>query len=275
MGPEFFRRKIALPDTIESKAVLKATEEADPSAYSPLPPQGRQEKGKLDSTSSMGGFYRYPVIRTEQDTYVDITKKPANIWAGQEGRKGEPAKREYIIAALLKGIMNVSDIVPSRQGLLRSTHYLSKVMPLSRIQDETYKTHVLPDFALLASIFGDRDHALPGENRVENFADEKGRVAYYDFAGSDFSPAWKPDDSVYAQIEALTKDELALYRQKLRLLKERLDGEEGLAFVQAVLRHGNLNYDAAELRQTFLIRIAGAEWKAAESATELESSSPG
>ena len=206
------------PSPQERKDIHAAYESADPSKYSALP-----EKGKLRKTDRQpDSFYENRIHENADEQYVEVFQNP---------------KLQQVISRLLKGILNVSEVVqhPDQDAV-----YLSRVLPTERIENKTPKGEMQADLIILEALFGDADHelkTLPILPLVSgtNFIRKKGRTAYYDFGAGSRMFSDVPE-AAYEKIRHLNNP-LAkqILLQKIRLLTEQFSGEAGKEFIASAL----------------------------------------
>jgi hypothetical protein len=207
------------PDPKHETMAIEALGNADPTRYSKLTPSKVHNAGWTEDSD-----YRI-VADDEGNEYVDVTRKQI---LGFE----ETAPTELVISRLLKGILNVSDVIPTTKKRLflgPKKRYLSRVMPLEKIEEQTTDDEVVADVVLLTLIFGDGDHTPSSEH---NSRTENGRTAYYDFGMASPVVGTKLIPNL---LEINTPEALAIFRRKLQLLKERFEGDEGYQFFKAVI----------------------------------------
>lgn len=216
----FGKRKNAPPSPTDTEGHYKA---ADPTTYSALPPTEELTQVGM-ANSARADFFGYgpvyPVLETaSKERYTSL-----------EG-KGGVALAEQVVARILKGIVNVSDIVSTQDGVV-----LSKNMPLEHIEHKTSRDEVAADLAILAHVFGDSDHNL---RNGRNIYSANGKHAYYDFAYAHelllhFSDSETGMNPAPSDGKPISRSVAALIRQKSEALYARLEGPEGLAFLNAI-----------------------------------------
>lgn len=192
----------------------QAFEKADPTTYSKLNPVGEMEK---IGTVVTRGTREHDVFKHENDTYYKIEDGPS----------------QQVITRLLKGIINVSDIV-TREGEA-DPEFFSRHIPLDKVEERVTQDEVLADIRLLGAIFSDTDRARvkDGYNNAQQ-ADSK--VSFYDFGESRFSNESESNLSVYVDqvYKKLPFKALVRLKEKLTLLRERLSNEEGKKFFMKI-----------------------------------------
>ncbi len=215
----FFNRN-KRPTDAEKEIVTKASTEADPTTYTSLPVGELKEVGRADIE-----LHNYAIVEDASGTrYVDMSEKFA-----------KPGATEQAVAAMLKGIINVSDVVTvsDEQG----TKYYSKIVELDKTPNTTLQ-EMNADVALVETIFNDPDRSIAfGTQEDHNLVrDEKRmKVAYFDFGGVK-SHFWREGYiNQKRAIGALDSVGLAYLEDKLHTLKDRLSGEQGEAFLRSIL----------------------------------------
>jgi len=213
MKEGFSKGSILTPE--ETQRIKDAYQVADPTTYSELPAKG--EIVDLGAASEKK-FNRLVSINDEK--YVTL-----------EG--GSSDASQFVITKLLKGIINVSDIVRDEQG-----NFYSKVMPLDKIQEETPVSEIEGDFFVIKSLTGDGDRgfAPASENLTQytkNVMHEKGKTAYFDFGfARQLDP--KINTAEYAGFTDLEALESA--DRKLADIYKRLNGTMGTLFIKSIMK---------------------------------------
>jgi hypothetical protein len=206
------------PKDKDKRKIDKAFAEADPTSYSALISKNLTYVG--------GNEYGYSMYEDEYGTrYIELKDKP-----GQSG----PA--EAIVSSLLKGIVNVSDVVVHKRGDF--TGYYSKVMELDKTKNISYQ-EMVADVLLLKLVFKDEDRELE-ENRTYDHNlvrdKKKKKIVYFDFGGAknNFWSSWSRSP---LQLWELDATGLAFLRKKTLALKDRLSGQRGREFLAKVVSH--------------------------------------
>ncbi len=199
--------------------VADATNEADPSTYSLLPPENMRVK-----------FLRG----------IDDIDKPLRTSDGEvfyELDKNQNAKGQQAITRMLKGIITVSDIVSVKDGGENEKHYSWK-LPLKKIKSETTKSDVVAEQALFEYLFNSTDHAFNeftgGGNNVRY---ENDKVAHFDFGDDAANFLRKPQnrDSLISSLEQLPSESVSTLLEKVAALHERFEGEAGKEFFSSIV----------------------------------------
>jgi len=217
------------PSPEELAKIQEAQEAADPTTYSQLSPR--------ESLRQVGAYYK-----RERD------KKEKTIVEAEGSRfysldKGES---QQVIARMLKGIINVSDVVAVRSpGMLnkllsRKTFY-SREMPMERIEGETSTREHIADLWILFWVFGDPDHF------GRNVREKDGRTVYFDFESlSLFQGSSKQDSDVFAFTRGLLnladKEQLGIMHDKLNRLEDRFRGIEGERMLRVIIKDSGGGY---------------------------------
>lgn len=171
-------------------------------------------------------------------------------------------------ARMLKGIIPVSDVV----GATDSSILYSKKLPHERIKGEPVtKEEILADTELLYLVFGDYDH-FDKKNRTSNAYMENEQISYHDFEMTNLK------EEIIALRKVHTPESLEILLSHLKSLKHRLEGDEGLKFLESVLNDAQLTaksfYDTEatvqDLQSTLMRRIGNAEAFARMKRSELQ-----
>lgn len=143
---------------------------------------------------------------------------------------------QQVVARMLKGILNVSDVVavPDSHG---EEKYYSWKTPLDKISDESTKEQVEAEQMLLRYLFNSRDHMF---NRYSDWANngryKDGKLVHFDF-GEDayrFLEAPSDRDSLLARLRNMRPKTLSSLRDKVTELQARFEGESGKAFFRSI-----------------------------------------
>lgn len=223
------------PSAEELRMAKEAHEAADPTQFSELPIQTPLTPvgGVTDSGN--------PLMTDGRHTFVQLSERP---------------KTQQITARLLKGIMNVADVVEGHDAA-----YYSKKMPHARIDTNPTVSGIRADVLLLKLIMHDSDHAFAADmltsetrrSRGSNMQVEHGNVSYFDFEMADL-------DSVrhYALLPDVAPAVRAELQVKLSKLKEQYESDEGEAlFKRIVSEDPEINPEHAY--RIFMNRISHAE----------------
>ena len=215
--------------------------EADPTQFSPLPIEEVKKVGEIEDKGM-------DVVEADGQEFVELHGLLAD--SGQ-----------FVVAKVLKGIVNVSDVVRSSDG-----KFYSKVMPLERIEQVTPEDEMGADFFIMRALFEDGDHHYeePTDNisgRIKNVIRSNGRTVYFDFENArQLQPntPWTRHASSGA---------LRMADEKLQILRDRLDGASGAIYIHAILQSSGETADkvfpafrdepnpAVALQQTLLEKI--------------------
>lgn len=219
MAFESFKRSNKKEEEI-SGIVDASTHDADPTTYSMLPPEKMRTK-ILRTPDQMS----LPVRTAEGETYYEMDSNKGNRQEGQQA-----------IERMLKGVLNVSDIVslPDAEG---KEKFYSLETPLKKIEQNTTKEQVAAEQMLLGYIFNSQDHSfnlMSGAGNNVRF--EKGKAVHFDFGDDAASFLKKPDrEPLIAQLEQQDPETLAYLGDKATELRDRFEGEEGKLFLKAII----------------------------------------
>jgi len=228
----------------------KAAREADPTTFSPLPvtePLKKLAPAEEDK--------RNVIFQSGGETYVSLHSRP---------------ELQRLVALSLKGIVNVSDVVPNATGA--GPHYLSKVMPLDKIEQPHAASETQADLLVLACVFTDEDRSADTTGQITtyeggNMRAKEGKTALYDF--EEARQLLTEDMELGMRRVKFVEDPQALeiLITKLDLLEQRYAGDEGLAFIKSVVAKTGKSVpelfgpkrpdaDEQELQRNLLERIA-------------------
>lgn len=196
-----------------------ATKKADPTTYSILPPEKVQTK-----IIRPLGEYSLPVRKAEGETYYELS--------GLHDPRGQ-----QVVARILKGILNVADIVtvPSSDG---ENKYYSWKLPHNKIENETTKEQVIAEQLLLQYLFNSRDHMF---NKYSDWANngryEDGKLSHFDFGEDAYKLLEAPSGrgSIIAQLLQMKPDTISHLKNKVSELESRFAGEHGKKFLQSII----------------------------------------
>ncbi len=138
-------------------------------------------------------------------------------------------QKQLFYSRLFKGILHVADVVPMKDGA--KTRYLSRKVPLNHIHKPLTRKEVQAEIDILYLIFEGWDRNFKsGANIHLKRAWFKNpfrwRAALFDFEGFGIAERMPQEIRVTAR-----KADKQYMLAKLHALKERVSGEEGLAFV--------------------------------------------
>lgn len=210
----------------ELRLAQQAYEEADPTTYSTLPIQhSLDRKGTVER-------YGYQILTDGTDIFYQLPY-------------GTHPQKQQVVQRLLKGIVNVSDLVVRNTGEKRE--YVSKETPLEKIQSRTSDDEIYADISLLTDVFDDSDRSYyPKDPRgfgipQHNLAYENGKISYHDFGEASISER-NGRVNIPQETIAIMEYELA----KVAELIERFAGEQGREFFFDILKSAH-----AEVRSMF------------------------
>lgn len=213
-----------VPRKGETDAAKRAFETADPHAYQHLDAGALEFAGSKDFGGRVSETY-------EADGYTFHRIKEHQM-----------PERQRLTALLLKGTVNVSDVIGGPDGALYSKDMHSG----GGASPETTGPERYADLLVLSTLLGDRDHSLG--RFPNNVAVRDGSHAIFDFDGRHRGRNPSPEFYVGAAplgapaLEEFTRvpaHELTAtvqaYRGKLAALKARYAGADGRALFHAVM----------------------------------------
>jgi hypothetical protein len=209
------------PSPEEAELIRKVTQEADPTTYSEVAFAEGEEKKDLGKAAE---GYENQLVSSRGEKYVKLGH-------------GESDSSQFVTAKLLKGILNVSDIIKDEKG-----EFYSKVMPIDKIQEETSDAEIEGDFFVIRALTGDGDHDFtPASENLKggakNIIREDGKAVHFDFGYSrELNPAINnAEQAKYTGTEALQ-----LADKKLDAIYKRLNGTMGTLFLKSVMKESGL-----------------------------------
>lgn len=212
------------PLKVEKRKIAKAQTEADPATYSSLSPSDLEQ---VDIN-----HYGYAVVRdTHGNRYVDVTEK----W-------GETGATERVVALILKGIVNVSDLV--RVQGESGVKYYSKVMEVRKTKDATMQ-EMQADMALIHILFKDGDHSFEGrDGKDHNLMRDKSKkkIFFFDFGRTMFN-FWLNNVEYGDPFEDLDSFTVHMLVEKLEALHTQISGAEGTQFLQNIINESGKSVD--------------------------------
>lgn len=188
--------------------------ETDPTTYSPVIPEGG-----LTATGKEIPNKRYPIYEDGVSEYV---------------RLKEDGPRQEVVARLLKGVINVADVVSV--PVERGREYFSKIMPHDQIDASSSEVDIRADLEVISLVFNDQDRnfRMPHEYGgafEHNLRQEGGKVSHFDFGEAELNIDAPFRGSVrYDSTMLLQKT-----REKLDALKEKFSGDEGRAHFLSII----------------------------------------
>lgn len=198
-----------------------AYEKADPTAYSVLPPAGAELRDtgiRLDSDHEEKTLHE-----SDRGAFIPVDQEPVV---------------QQFVARLLKGIVNVSDVV-SVEDERGETRYFSRVMPLDKIDEPSDAAERRADAGLLATLFFDGDHGTETTSerpQLQNYREEGDKHAFYDFGIAEpFNSEFRRYLVPHYLERASDPEALAHMERKLGMLANRLAGDEGKDFVGSLI----------------------------------------
>lgn len=198
----------------------EAYKDADPTAFSPIVPEGT-----LAPTGREIPEKRYPIYEDGVGEYVHLK---------------DDGPRQEVVARLLKGVINVADVVSIPVG--NSREHFSKIMPHERIAEPASEADIRADLEVISLVFNDQDRSLrlPSEYAVaneHNLRRDADTVSHFDFAEAELNV-----DAPF-RLRARYDNPLVLEKTlaKLEELRTRFEGEDGkrhfLSIVEASGKH--------------------------------------
>lgn len=157
------------------------------------------------------------------------------VFFGGERFKSGPS--QMLIARLLKGIVNVSDVVYVADA--SSPGFYSYKAPIDTVQHNGARDHskeviekAKVDFVILQLIFSDFDHTVGEDKELNaNFRYENGEYTFFDFEPKNFWNVYaKWDELKYREmyeykIKFIEKNKLPLLLEKVNEIKERVESD--------------------------------------------------
>ncbi len=201
--------KLPGPTPEERRKIERANQDADPTKYSALPPREKFEK--LGTVQERGeGVYSNVVVKDNQDIWYKLNPEST------------PA-RQQAASRLLKGIINVADIVK------RGNAFYSKRMPHEHIDENVSEEEARADLELLTLFLDDSDHTtanIPQLNSTSghNMRMENDSATYHDFDGATFEAG--PIRMRRTNLTDHALERLALNLEKLELQYASVEGRE-------------------------------------------------
>lgn len=214
MGAESFKKN---NNEDVQKRVDLATQEADPTTYSVLPPEQMKTK----------------IFRS-----FDDLNKPVRVGSGETYYQiNDDPKGQQVIARLLKGIINVSDIisVPNQNG---EEKYYSWKMPLEKIEQNATKEIVETDQFLFKYLFNSYDHLFnTSTNWANNARYEKEKISHFDFGEDAIYFLKNPEERESLMVKLKQKRPTAIndLKRKVSELRSRFKGESGKNFLKSII----------------------------------------
>lgn len=219
MAFEAFKRSKKEKDVRD--LVDTGTRDADPASYSMLPPEEMRTK-VIRPLNEIG----LPVRTAEGETYYEL--------GGAHDPRGQRA-----VARMLKGILNVSDIVslPDAGG---DEKFYSWKTPLKGIEQNTTKEQFAAEQMLLGYVFNSNDHLF---NRMSGWVNngryENEKAVHFDFGEDAYNFLRKPDrEYLVAQLKQQSPETVAYLNGKVSELQDRFEGEQGRTFFKAIVDAG-------------------------------------
>ncbi|MDB5244964.1 MAG: hypothetical protein JWN90_69 [Parcubacteria group bacterium] len=191
-------------------------EDADPTQYSTLSPTK-----PLEDTGSLTQLRGKKILTDGVDRYVQLDSSMS-------------PERQQVIARMLKGIINVADIVTveNKKGL----ELYSRILPHEKIQRKSTQNEIVADQAILELVFGDYDRVVYekyGMNDKEhhNLRIEGGIGSFFDFGGANFELPIHSEQLIVEKTEVYT-----FLKNQLDQLEARFAGPQGREFLDSVIR---------------------------------------
>lgn len=244
-----------IPSEEERERARNAHESADPTAYSALPPE------TLVPTGEHTPMHSRLIVTDGEERYVPLPK-------------GGP--RQQVVSRLLKGIVNVADVVDGPDGKQHS-----KILKHESIEQPSTPDSILADVEVTYLVFGDFDRRYYSALEMEtaehsNMRIEAGRASYYDF-----QEAGLTSPPVALKSKEHTTSSLRMLDTKLEALKRHLSGADGLALINGIadasgkslyslFPYSDLNESPEHLQEGLLRRIDHARFLARQELTEKE-----
>lgn len=206
----------------EKQIAIEANKEADPTTYSAIAP--KEPLAKIGEAKSAAA-----VMFGRDESYSVLKAPSGEIYTSLEGK--DSAATEQIVARMLKGAINVADVVTLPDGT-----YASRNMPLKSIENKVKTPELEADVFILRYLMGDSDHIIRSGRNIDS---AKGRHVYYDFGfakkgffnSSDEEKGVDETDWSFCDRSNVVT---AIIREKAHLLSERFAGEQGKEFLKVL-----------------------------------------
>ncbi|MGE5541219.1 MAG: hypothetical protein ACM3TU_02960 [Bacillota bacterium] len=215
--------RIPSPSPEERERSRRAYQEADPTTYSELRLQGHTKDLGTVAERGEDYFRENQVIGNRGEQFYELDKIPMS---------------QQVAARLLKGIINVSDVVSDGDPYWPKMY--SKRMPLSKVAETLDPEEVVADTELINLILGDIDHIAP----MHNVRVEEGKAAYFDFGGAEFKTG------PMSLRNSLSERSLTRLADHVQELKKRYLSAEGKEFARAIYAQGE-QYPDTDIQQSF------------------------
>lgn len=199
--------------------VSEATSDADPTTYSILPPD--EMRTKLIRPLNE---YNLPVRTGEGETYYELSDL-------------HDPRGQQVVARMLKGVMNVSDVITVPSSTDGDKYYSWKT-PLNKIESESTKEDVEAEQLLLQYIFNSKDHRFnSNSNWANNGRYENGKLAHFDFGEDAYKFLETPTgrDGLLSRLQFMSPETINNLRTKVAELETRFEGESGKEFFQSII----------------------------------------
>lgn len=196
-----------------------ASADVDPTRYSQLPPE------ELHTANNFTTYKSREMQTDGISEYVPLV--PPN---SRDLPDPNFATRQQVVSRIVKGIINVADVVRGPDG-----QYYSKKLSHESIEHAATHEEIYADLHLLALVFGDTDHKFFSSNGMvdaehQNVLVDDGKVSYFDFGQADMG-RWS---NRFSNSPWSGQTGILLLR-KLESLKNQLNGPEGLRFLEAII----------------------------------------
>ncbi len=211
-----------IPEQVK-KQIDESTKEADPTTYSIL------SIGKKRTKILRNPFVKYklPLKTDGKENYYELCNDGPHSPKGQQ-----------VISRMLKGVINVSDII-SEVGVDGVKKYYSLEMNHEKIEQKSTKEMVRADQLFLEFIFNSNDHHLNMYSGWANNALLKNdKVSHFDFGEDAYYFLSKPKniDTLVMQIQQLKREDFLYLKEKVVMLNEQFSGEEGRLFFDSIIK---------------------------------------
>jgi hypothetical protein len=209
-------------DSKQQDQINKATKESDPTTYSILP--SGEKRNKIFQNPFVKR--KIPMKTDGEENYFELDN------SGHHSPKGQQA-----VSRILKGILNVSDIISEidSKGVKK---YYSLEIPSKKIKQESTLELVQADQILLGYVFGSNDHLSTYSGWMNNASYKDSKVAHFDFGEDAYDFLREPSnkDSLTSQIKQMKPGTLLYLKEKVMMLEARFKGSEGRLFFGDIIK---------------------------------------
>lgn len=211
-----------------------------------------QSNTEAASTESASDPTTYSTIAPKLETLQEISEEGSNtkVLVDSEGKRFYQLRQEFayetqqFISRILKGILNVSDVVmiPDADGQRK---FYSVRLPLDQVEKSHTYEEIVADIDLISLLFNDSDRSVG--TVPHNMTREGEKVGYYDF-GSAYSYFYKKDAVPAWILRDSSKEKLLYLKERVEELKSQYGNSEGKKFLRDIL----VSVGADSLNKMFL-----------------------